>query len=149
HRGPDGEGFFEDDHCALGHRRLAIIDISQNGAQPMANEDGSIVVVYNGEIYNYRELRATLTRRGHTFRSHSDTEVIVHLYEEEGDRCVEEFDGMFAFALWDRRKLRLLLARDRFGQKPLFYSMVGDALLFASEIKALLAYPNLPRRVCA
>jgi asparagine synthase (glutamine-hydrolysing) len=149
HRGPDGEGLYDDGVAALGHRRLAIIDLSEHAAQPMGNEDGSVQIVYNGEVYNFEELREPLVRKGHRFISRSDTEVLVHLYEEEGDRLVEKLNGMFAFALWDAPKRRLLLARDRFGQKPLFYAMVGDTLVFASEIKALLRHPGVPRRVSA
>lgn len=147
HRGPDGHGFWADAHCELAHARLSIIDLSPAGAQPMGNEDGAIQIAYNGEIYNFQELRRSLEARGHTFRSRTDTEVIVHLYEEIGDRCVDELNGMFAFALWDSRRKELLLARDRFGQKPLFYARLGDAWVFASEIKALLANPDLPAEV--
>lgn len=147
HRGPDGEGIYDDGLAALGHRRLAIIDLSESAAQPMGNEDGSIQIVYNGEVYNFEELRAGLLEKGHRFKSKGDTEVLVHLYEELGENFVKELNGMFAFALWDSRKKKLILARDRFGQKPLFYAMAGEALVFASEIKSILAHPGVPRRV--
>jgi len=151
HRGPDDEGFHiaeYDDGSAvgLGFRRLSIIDLN-TGNQPIGNEDGSLQVVLNGEIYNYRELRAELIGRGHRFATNSDTEVIVHLYEELGARCVERLNGMFAFALWDEKDRRLLLARDRFGKKPLYYADLGDALLFGSELKALLQHPRCPREL--
>ena len=145
HRGPDGEGFFDDGTAALGHRRLAILDLSENAAQPMGNEDGSIQIVYNGEVYNFEELRAPLIEKGHKFRSRGDTEVLLHLYEDEGDAFIEKLNGMFAFALWDGRTRRLLLGRDRFGQKPLFFAMAGEALVFASEIKAVLQHPKVKR----
>ncbi|HEX3556536.1 MAG TPA: asparagine synthase (glutamine-hydrolyzing) [Thermoanaerobaculia bacterium] len=138
HRGPDDHGAVVLGETGLAMRRLSIIDLPR-GHQPIANEDRSAWVVFNGEIYNHRELRRDLLRRGHTFRTDSDTEVILHLYEERGERCVEELRGMFAFALWNARRRRLLLARDRFGQKPLFYRFDGRRLLFASEIKAILA----------
>lgn len=147
HRGPDGEGFFEQPDVALGHRRLAVIDLSESAAQPIGNQDGSIQIVYNGELYNFEELRAGLVAKGHVFRSRGDTEVIVHLYEEEGDSFVQKLNGMFAFAIWDGRRRRLVLGRDRFGQKPLFYAAAGERLVFASEIKALLACPDVERRV--
>lgn len=146
HRGPDGEGHFFDGPAGLGHRRLGIIDL-ETGAQPMTNEDGSVWVVFNGEIYNFVELRRELIACGHRFRTASDTEVIVHLYEDLGERCVERLQGMFAFAVWDVRRQRLLLARDRVGIKPLYYAETADALVFGSEIKALLVDPALPRRV--
>lgn len=148
HRGPDGEGEFVEGPIALGHRRLSIIDLA-TGAQPMANETGEIVVAYNGEIYNFRELRAELQAAGHSFRSTSDTEVIVHLYEEEGDACVRRLRGMFAFALWDARRARLLLARDRVGVKPLYYALTPRTFLFASELKSLLADATVDRSVDA
>ncbi|MBV9267441.1 MAG: asparagine synthase (glutamine-hydrolyzing) [Acidobacteriaceae bacterium] len=143
HRGPDGYGEFFDDHVALGHRRLSIIDLS-GGAQPLGNEDGSIQIVFNGEIYNYVELQRDLARRGHQFRTKSDTEVIVHLYEEVGERVPEYLNGMFAFAIWDAGKRELFLARDRFGEKPLYYSadIPGTRFCFASELKALTALPG-------
>jgi asparagine synthase (glutamine-hydrolysing) len=149
HRGPDAEGFVflpRDGEegpvkVGLGHRRLAIIDLSPSGAQPMTNEDGTLWVVLNGEIYNFRELRAELEARGHPFKSQSDTEVILHLYEERGEACVEALDGMFAFALWDGRRHRLLLARDRAGKKPLFYAATDHCFVFGSEVKAVLRHP--------
>ena len=137
HRGPDGEGIFLDGSVGLGHRRLAIVDVA-SGQQPMANEDRSIWIVFNGEIYNHAELRPELLSRGHRYRTRSDTETILHLYEEEGDRAVERLSGMFAFAIWDAPRRRLLLARDRMGIKPLYYAITEDEILFASEIKALL-----------
>lgn len=146
HRGPDGEGHYFDGPAGLGHRRLSIIDLS-TGNQPMANEDGSIWVVFNGEIYNFEALRTELIARGHVFRSSSDTEVIVHMYEEMGDACVARFHGMFAFALWDARRQRLLLARDRVGIKPMYYADTGRALLFGSEMKAILVDPTVARAV--
>src|SRR5438309_2463859 len=138
HRGPDGEGLWVDGPVGLGHRRLAIVDVA-GGAQPMANEDQTVWIVYNGEIYNHAALRPGLEARGHRYQTRSDTETILHLYEEDGDRCVERLQGMFAFALWDRREGRLLLARDRLGIKPLYYAGTEQELLFASEIKAILA----------
>lgn len=139
HRGPDGEGFFSDANVALGHRRLAIIDRA-GGAQPLANEDSSCWIVFNGEIYNHRALRATLVARGHVFRTHSDTETILHAYEEYGAACVDRLEGMFAFAIYDQRRREVFAARDRLGKKPFFYGTFGGALHFASEIKAF--YPS-------
>ena len=138
HRGPDDWGIFAEGGAGLGMRRLSIIDLA-GGHQPIGNEDGSVLVVLNGEIYNHLELRAELEQRGHRFRTRCDTEVLVHLYEDEGERLVRRLRGMYAFAIWDRRRRRLLLARDHFGQKPLFYTEAGGRLTFASEIKALLA----------
>jgi asparagine synthase (glutamine-hydrolysing) len=146
HRGPDGEGTYLGRGVGLGMRRLSIIDL-ETGDQPVRNEDGSVWVVFNGEIYNYRELREQLEARGHHFYTHTDTEVIVHLYEERGTRCVDSLRGMFAFAVWDERAGQLMLARDRLGIKPLYYGMLGDRLVFGSELKALLALPEARRDV--
>src|SRR4051812_5895879 len=145
HRGPDSDGTFISPRrsAALGFRRLRIIDLTPNASQPMANEDGSVQVVFNGEIYNYRALREGLVARGHQFRSHSDTEVIVHLYEEKGLDCIADLDGMFAIAIWDERAARLTLARDRAGKKPLFYYRDDRLLVFASEIKAFFGHPDI------
>jgi asparagine synthase (glutamine-hydrolysing) len=147
HRGPDNDGFYDSPNCVLGHRRLRIIDLSPLGHQPMSNEDGSLWISFNGEIYNYLELRPGLVSRGHQFRSQTDTEVILHLYEEMGDEILPQLNGMFALALWDARRERLLLARDRFGKKPLYYFFDGKRILFASELKALLADPAVPREI--
>jgi asparagine synthase (glutamine-hydrolysing) len=138
HRGPDGEGLLADGPVGLAHRRLAIVDVG-GGHQPMANEDGTVWIVFNGEIYNHAALRPGLEARGHRYRTRSDTETILHLYEEEGERCVERLQGMFAFAVWDRTRRTLLLARDRLGIKPLYYAVTPRELLFGSEVKALLA----------
>jgi asparagine synthase (glutamine-hydrolysing) len=147
HRGPDGEGVFLAPGIGLGHRRLAIIDLS-GGAQPLFNEDESVVVVYNGEIYNFPGLVKELTALGHKFRTHCDTEVIVHAWEEWGEACVERFRGMFAFALWDSNRETLFLARDRLGIKPLYYAELPDGTVtFASELKSLLVDPRLPREI--
>jgi len=138
HRGPDDSGCYIRGRIGLGNRRLSIIDL-HSGKQPIGNEDGTIWVVYNGEMYNYPQVRRQLESKGHTFRTNSDTEAIVHLYEDLGERCVEQIGGMFAFALWDENQQKLLLARDRIGQKPLFYSQDGADFLFGSEIKSILA----------
>ncbi|PYR57328.1 MAG: asparagine synthase (glutamine-hydrolyzing), partial [Acidobacteria bacterium] len=137
HRGPDESGIFHDDYAGLAHRRLSIVDLA-TGQQPLANEDETVWIVYNGEIYNHADVRPELEAAGHRYRTRSDTETIVHAYEEWGDRCVERFRGMFAFAIWDARRRRLLLARDRLGIKPLYWTVVDDRLLFGSEIKAIL-----------
>lgn len=150
HRGPDDEGFFEtgcgDWRIGLAHRRLSIIDLS-TGHQPLGNEDGTIQIVFNGEIYNFEALREALQAKGHRFATRSDTETIVHAYEEWGEACVERFRGMFAFALWDAGRERLFLARDRFGKKPLYLYEAGDTLLFASEVKSILAFPHVKAEV--
>jgi asparagine synthase (glutamine-hydrolysing) len=152
HRGPDDEGFLETStrdraiRVGLAHRRLSIIDLS-TGHQPMSNEDGSVQIVFNGEIYNFQGLRDELISHGHTFRTKSDTETIVHAYEEWGPDCVSRFRGMFAFAIWDANRDRLFIARDRYGKKPLFLYQKNGVLLFASEIKAILAFPGVEREV--
>ena len=147
HRGPDGDGLYLDEGLGFAHRRLSIIDLSDAAAQPLANEDGEMQLIYNGEIYNFQALRKELEAAGHRFKSATDSEVIVHGYEEWGDDCVTRLNGMFAFALWDRRRRRLLLARDRYGIKPLYYFQQGGTVAFASEIKALLEHPRLRARV--
>src|SRR5215467_4264902 len=144
HRGPDDEGHYLESGVALGMRRLSIIDVA-SGRQPISNEDGSIWIVFNGEIYNYQELRRGLQRRGHTFRTASDTETIVHLYEDFGPHCVDRLRGMFAFAIWDRRRRQILLARDRLGIKPLYYCERDGVLLFASELKPILQLAEVER----
>jgi len=147
HRGPDGSGFYITHGVGFGHRRLAIIDVA-GGQQPLFNEDGTVSITFNGEIYNYQELMAELERKGHRFKTRSDTEVIVHAWEEWGEATVNRLRGMFAFAVWDENRKTLFLARDRFGKKPLYYSVLGDGrLLFASEMKALLVCPDVPRSI--
>ena len=149
HRGPDGEGAFESagtPRAMLGHRRLAIIDLD-TGRQPMTSPCAPLTIVFNGEIYNHRELRPSLVAKGHRFATRSDTEVILHLYEEKGDACVDDLRGMFAFAIWDARRRRLFAARDRLGVKPFVYRLdpADGTFAFASEIKALLALPGVAR----
>jgi len=146
HRGPDGTGYYRDAECGLGHSRLSIIDIA-GGRQPIHNEDETVWVSFNGEIFNYVELRRELEAAGHRFYTQSDTEVLVHVYEQHGDRFLEHLNGQFAIALWDRRERRLLLARDRTGIRPLFYSNRSGRLTFASEVKALFALQGVPRRL--
>lgn len=148
HRGPDSDGIWTDGAIGLGHRRLAIIDLTPAGHQPMSNETGDVLIVYNGELYNYQNLRVELEAAGHRFHSRTDTETIVHAYEEWGPACLERFNGMFAFAIWEKRQRKLFLARDRFGVKPLYYYCDGAKFVFASEIKAILAYPGVRRAVC-
>src|SRR5215213_3229050 len=140
HRGPDSEGLWIDDQTALGMRRLSIIDL-KTGDQPVFSCDRSVVVMMNGELYNYREVRADLEKRGHKFVTKTDTEILPHLYEEYGDAMVDHLNGMYAFALWDQRKRKLLIARDRFGEKPLYYGIFDGKIIYASEPKAILAHP--------
>jgi len=146
HRGPDGEGFFINSNVGLGHRRLSIIDL-ETGNQPIFNEDRSICTVYNGEIYNFQQLKNSLISKGHNFYTKSDTEVIVHLYEERGVNFLRELNGMFALAVWDAKKESLLLARDKMGEKPLYYSLTSGNLIFASEIKAILEHPSVKKEL--
>ena len=157
HRGPDDAGSYSSGYrvrdgygavpgVALGHRRLAIIDVA-GGHQPLSNEDGSIWITFNGEIYNHRELRKRLEGSGHQFRTHCDTEAIVHLYEDEGVGFLEHLNGMFALAIWDSRARRLVVARDRLGEKPLYYRVERHRLLFASELKSLLQVPGMVREL--
>jgi asparagine synthase (glutamine-hydrolysing) len=149
HRGPDDAGTWisADRRVGLGHRRLSIVDLSAAGHNPMTNETGDVWIVFNGEIYNHAKIRSWLVERGHTYRSRTDTETLIHLYEEVGDDLVDHLEGMFAFAIWDARRNRLLLARDRLGVKPLYYAMGGGRLLFGSEIKALLEHPEVSRDI--
>ena len=148
HRGPDGEGQYTDGPVGLGHRRLAIIDLSPAGQQPMSNETGDVVITYNGEIYNFQELRLELEALGYRFHSRTDTEVVVHAYEEWGEECVHRFNGMFAFGIWDAARQRLFLVRDRYGVKPLYWYWKNGLFVFASEIKAILQHPQVSRAVC-
>lgn len=141
HRGPDGEGAYVDGNLGLGHRRLAIIDLSPAGHQPMLTPDGRYALTYNGEIYNFQELRIELEALGHQFRSRTDSEVLLHAYAQWGAKALNRFNGMFAFAIWDKMERRLFLARDRYGIKPLYYAFAGNTLLFGSEVKAILAHP--------
>jgi len=138
HRGPDGEGVYQDNHIALGHRRLSIIDL-EGGRQPISNESGNLQLVCNGEIYNSPQLRDELIKKGHQFKTATDVEVILHLYEEHGTDCVKYLRGMFAFAIWDKTSKRLFMAKDHMGQKPLFFAKHGEHFLFASEVKSILA----------
>ena len=140
HRGPDDAGIYIDGSLGIAHRRLSIIDLA-SGHQPMSNEDETIWIIFNGEIYNHESLRFSLEKQGHTYKTRCDTESIIHIYEEKGLKCLEEMEGMFAFALWDERKKRLFLARDRIGIKPLYYTFQEGEFIFASEIKAILKHP--------
>ena len=144
YRGPDGAGLHSDDHAALAHRRLSIVDLA-GGHQPLSNEDATVWVTFNGEIYNHADVRTQLEAAGHQYKTRSDTETIVHAYEEWGDECIQRFRGMFAFAIWDAPARRLLLVRDRLGVKPVYWARAGNRLLFASEIKAILEDPDVPR----
>ncbi|RMF94389.1 MAG: asparagine synthase (glutamine-hydrolyzing) [Candidatus Schekmanbacteria bacterium] len=146
HRGPDGKGEYIEGKIGLGHRRLSVIDI-EGGHQPMCNEDGRYWIVYNGEIYNFKDLRIELEKKGHLFKSKCDTEVILHLYEEEGEKCLSFFNGMFAFAIWDKLEKKLFIARDRLGIKPLYFYYDENIFLFASEIKSILSYPAISCRL--
>src|SRR5256712_2406838 len=146
HRGPNDAGYYAASEVVLGMRRLSIIDL-ETGHQPVHNEDQSVWVVFNGEIYNFKHLRADLELQGHRFYTDTDTEVIVHLYEQYGEACVEKMRGMFAFAVWDANRKKLLLARDRLGIKPLFYSVTGGRLAFGSELKVLLQLPEIGRQL--
>ncbi|MEW6497562.1 MAG: asparagine synthetase B, partial [Cyanobacteriota bacterium] len=143
HRGPDDEGIYTSLHIGLGQRRLSIIDLSSRAVAPLPNEDGTIWVTFNGEIYNFQELKAELTEKGHIFRTATDTEVIVHLYEEYGTQCLSKMRGMFAFAVWDSNHKRLFAARDRLGKKPFFYTKTSTSFLFGSELQAILAAPEV------
>jgi asparagine synthase (glutamine-hydrolysing) len=147
HRGPDDWGMWSDEYCALGHRRLSIIDLSEAGRQPMSNARGDIQITFNGEIYNFQQLRLELEKLGHRFRTRTDTEAIICAYEQWGVNCLAKLRGMFAFGIWDRRRRRLFLARDRVGKKPLFYTQVGQRFLFASELQGILAEKDVPREV--
>ncbi len=147
HRGPDGEGFYIDRSIGLGHRRLAVIDLSPLGHQPMATSCGQYIITYNGELYNFRELRIELQSLGYEFRSKSDTEVILNAFKEWGEKCVQKFNGHFAFAIWDKNKQTLFLARDRFGTKPLYYAFIGDTFLFSSEQKVFLQHPDFRKEL--
>ncbi len=148
HRGPDGHGIYQDAHACLGHRRLSIIDVA-NGHQPMANEDESVWITYNGEIFNHAGLRPALEQKGHRYKTHCDTETIVHAYEEYGRNCVERFRGMFSFAVWDKNIRVLFAARDRLGIKPFYYYWNGSLFVFASEIKAILEHPAVSAQFAA
>lgn len=147
HRGPDAEGKYVDEKIALGHRRLSIIDVSSSGDQPIFNEDNSMVIIFNGEIYNYREIREKLAEAGHVFRTNTDTEVLIHGYEEYGEKLLNMLRGMFAFVIWDKNRNEIFGARDFFGIKPLYYAVMGKTFMFGSEIKSFLAHPHFKREL--
>ena len=147
HRGPDRKGFYSDKLVSLGHARLSIIDLSEKGKQPIYNEDKSICIVFNGEIYNFKEIRGDLENKGHRFYSNTDTEAIIHSYEQYGIDCVNNFNGCFAFAIWDSNKKRLFLARDRLGIKPLYYYFKDDKFIFSSELKSILLYKEFKKEI--
>ena len=147
YRGPDDTGIFIDGPIGLGHRRLSILDLSELGHQPMGSQDESLWITYNGEVYNFQTLREDLVKKGYTFKSNTDTEVIIYLYQEYGEDCLEHLRGMFAFAIWDKKKSRLFLARDRIGKKPLFYYYDGKTFIFASEIKSILEDPVVKKEI--
>lgn len=147
HRGPDAEGKYVDGDIALGHRRLSIIDVSSSGDQPIFNEDGSMVIIFNGEIYNYREIKEKLTEAGHVFKTNTDTEVLIHGYEEYGEKLLDKLRGMFSFVIWDKKKKELFGARDFFGIKPMYYAVMGRTLMFGSEIKSFLAHPEFRKEL--
>ena len=147
HRGPDAEGKYIDEDIALGHRRLSIIDISSQGDQPIFNEDGSLVIVFNGEIYNYKEIREKLVSSGHTFKTNTDTEVLIHGYEEYGEKLLDKLRGMFSFVIWDKNKKELFGARDFFGIKPMYYALMGKTFMFGSEIKSFLPHPEFKKEL--
>lgn len=147
HRGPDAEGKFVDGDIALGHRRLSIIDVSSSGDQPIFNEDRSLVIVFNGEIYNYREIREKLIAAGHTFKTNTDTEVLIHGYEQFGEKLLNMLRGMFSFVIWDKNKKELFGARDFFGIKPMYYALMGETFMFGSEIKGFLAHPHFQKEL--
>lgn len=147
HRGPDAEGKYIDEDIALGHRRLSIIDISSQGDQPIFNEDGSLVIVFNGEIYNYKEIREKLVSAGHTFKTNTDTEVLIHGYEEYGEKLLDKLRGMFSFVIWDKNKKELFGARDFFGIKPMYYALMGKSFMFGSEIKSFLPHPEFKKEL--
>lgn len=147
HRGPDAEGKYVDEDIALGHRRLSIIDVSSSGDQPIYNEDSSLVIVFNGEIYNYMDIRKDLVEAGHTFRTNTDTEVLIHGYEEYGPDLLNKLRGMFSFVIWDKNKKELFGARDFFGIKPMYYARMGNTFMFGSEIKSFLAHPDFKKEL--